>query len=420
MNLKIHQALPGRLLDELTPHEVTPRRHRFEVRGITETIQRALATAGLDTQSGPTRGVADTIQQALEAAGLRQRSVAPNGDETTFDETSGAVNAPFDDTDDTLAEPASDVEKLVPGKFLNRSFTSDAGARTYKLYIPANYPAESGEAAAMIVMLHGCTQSPDDFATGTRMNALADRYGFLVVYPAQAVEANGSRCWNWFRSEDQKRDLGEPALIAGITREVASAYHVDARRIFVAGMSAGAAMAVILGALYPDLYVAVGAHSGLPYRAAHDMPSAFAAMKGGAGPADPPRQSGSTSENRPEASSRTPTIVFHGDYDRTVHARNGAAIVEQATLAGSDNQSLRRNVQTGTARGGRKYSRTDYIDRTNQPVAEHWIVHGAAHAWSGGSPKGSFTDASGPDASAEMIRFFYSQRREPLTVASTS
>lgn len=420
MNLKIHQALPSRLLDPVTPHQPTPRPPRFEIRGITETIQRALATAGLDTQSGPTRGVADTIQQALEAAGLSQRSVAPIGDEVAFDEASREADAPFDDTDGKPTEPASGVEKLVPGKFLDRSFTNDAGTRTYKLYIPANYPAESGEAAAMIVMLHGCTQSPDDFAAGTRMNALADRYGFLVVYPAQAVDANGSRCWNWFRSEDQKRDSGEPALIAGITREVASTYHVDAQRVFVAGMSAGAAMAVTLGALYPDLYVAVGAHSGLPYRAAHDMPSAFAAMKGGAGPTDQPKQSGSTAANCAEASSRTPTIVFHGDYDRTVNARNSVAIVEQVTLAGSDNEGLRRNVQTGTARGGRKYSRTDYIDEANQPIAEHWIVHGAAHAWSGGSPRGSFTDAGGPDASAEMIRFFYSQRREPLTAGSTS
>lgn len=411
MNLKIHQAFPSRLLNPVTPREAAPRPRRFEVSGITATIQRALATAGLDTQSGPMQGIADTIHQALEAAGLSQRSVAPNDNGVTFDGISREVNAPFDGIDDKAAEAASDVDELVRGKFLNRSFTNNAGTRTYKLYIPANYPVEPGEPVAMVVMLHGCTQSPDDFAAGTRMNALAGRYGFLVIYPAQAANANGSRCWNWFRSEDQKRDSGEPALIAGITREVASTYHVDPRRIFVAGMSAGAAMAVILGALYPELYAAVGAHSGLPYGAAHDMPSAFAAMKGGVLPADLIRHSTAISANRAEASGWTPTIVFHGDHDRTVDARNGDAIVDQVTVGGFDNRRLRGNVQTGTAPGGRTYTRTDYVDHGNQTVIEHWLVHGAGHAWSGGSPNGSFTDATGPDASAEMVRFFYSQRR---------
>ena len=260
-------------------------------------------------------------------------------------------------------------------------------------------------------MLHGCTQSPQDFAAGTRMNFIAEEQTCLVVYPAQRSDANQAKCWNWFRAADQQRGSGEPSLIAGITREVASTYHVDARRIFVAGMSAGAAMAVILGALYPELYAAVGAHSGLPYGAAHDMPSAFAAMKGGAPPAALFRHSTTILANRAEASGWTPTIVFHGDHDRTVDSRNGDAIIEQITVGGPDSRCLRGNVKTGTAPGGRKYSRTDYVDDANQPVIEHWLVHGAGHAWSGGSPDGSFTDATGPDASAEMIRFFYSQRR---------
>jgi poly(hydroxyalkanoate) depolymerase family esterase len=254
----------------------------------------------------------------------------------------------------------------------------------------------------LLVMLHGCTQSPDDFAAGTRMNAWADVHGFLVVYPAQSANANGSNCWNWFRTGDQARDSGEPSLIAGITREVAAAYTVDARRIFVAGMSAGGAMAVVLGATYPDLYAAIGAHSGLPYGAAHDTPSAFAAMKRrgvGAGPA-----------NRAVARA-IPTIVFHGDRDHTVDAGNGAEIVERATAARSDRQELRTQVHTGNAAGGRSYSRTEYVDGANRPVVEQWVLHGAGHAWSGGSPSGSFTDARGPDASAEMIRFFYAQQR---------
>lgn len=410
--MKIQKALPVPLFQDFKPHEPKHSPHRFDVSGITETIQRALAAAGLNTQSGPMKGVTDTIHQALSAAGLTQRSVTPSEQHgVTIDGTSREIDAPYSDIGGTHAEPTSRVDEPLPGAFLNRSFTNNAGTRNYMLYVPASYATESSEPVPVIVMLHGCTQSPDDFAAGTRMNALADQHGFLVIYPAQAANANGSRCWNWFRPEDQIRDSGEPSLIAGITREVASAYRIDARRIFVAGMSAGASMAVILGAMYPELFVAVGAHSGLPYGAAHDMPSAFSAMQGGAalpGQFQPPA---ATPSNRAEGSNWTPTIVFHGDNDRTVNARNGDAIVEQVTVVGSDQQPLRANVQTGTAPGGRRYRRTDYVDHANQTVVEHWMVHGAGHAWSGGSPNGSFTDPTGPDASAEMIRFFFSQRR---------
>ncbi len=339
--------------------------------GITETIQRALAAAGLNTRSGLMRGVTDTIKQALSAARSTQRPETPSP--VTHPEGPGAG-----------------------GRFQEHSFANDAGTRDYKLYIPASYSPESTELVPAIVMLHGCTQSPDDFAAGTRMNSLAEEHGFLVVYPAQAANANGSRCWNWFRPEDQRRDLGEPSIIAGITREVASTYRVDPRRVFVAGMSAGASMALILGEMYPDLYAAVGAHSGPPYWAAHDVPSAFAAMQGGA--------------KRSHALSSTRTIVFHGDDDRIVNASNADAIVERVTSAPGP-KPVRGSDKAGTAPGGRGYRRTDYLDPANHAVVEHWVVHGAGHAWSGGSRSGSFTDPTGPDASAEMVRFFLSQLR---------
>jgi poly(hydroxyalkanoate) depolymerase family esterase len=251
----------------------------------------------------------------------------------------------------------------------------------------------------MVVMLHGCTQNPDDFATGTGMNTLADEHGFIVVYPAQSTSANAHKCWNWFRTEDQLRDSGEPAIIAGITTEVASAYRIDRRRIFVAGMSAGAAMAVILATTYPDLYAAVGAHSGLAYGAAHDVPSAFRAMR---------TAHGSNASAR-RASMPVPTIVFHGDNDRTVNAGNAAAIVRLAI--GDQERSAVKEASGGTAVGGRQFSRTVYADARSGVIAEHWIVHGAGHAWSGGSTAGTFTDATGPDASKEMIRFFLSLPR---------
>ncbi|MDQ6620787.1 MAG: PHB depolymerase family esterase, partial [Pseudomonadota bacterium] len=209
---------------------------------------------------------------------------------------------------------------------------------------------------------------------------------------------------------DQHRDAGEPALIVGIVREVASTCRIDDRRVYVAGLSAGAAMAVVLGTAYPDVFAAVGAHSGLPYAAAHDMPSAFAAMHGGApvaGVAANPRAS--------RTALRTPTIVFHGDADHTVQARNGAAIVDAAAHGRAEETQLRMSAQENGHAAGRGYVRTVYTDAAEHPIVEHWVVRGAGHAWSGGSQKGSFTDPAGPDASAEMVRFFYRQQRRSLS-----
>ena len=381
---------------------------RFDVDAISVTIARALASAGLDTTTGPMKGVADTINQALSAAGLTQRDTMGVHRGATIDGTARAI-AECDDIVEgaPLALPRR-AEQTLPSGFLSRSLTNAAGMRSYKLYVPASCASATGEPVPLVVMLHGCTQTPDDFAAGTRMNMLADRHGFLVVYPAQAAKANGSRCWNWFRAEDQSRDRGEPMLIADITREVATQYRVDDRRIFVAGLSAGAAMAIIMGATYPELYAAVGAHSGLPYRAAHDVPSAFGAMQGNAalnGMSDARATFG-----RERSAHPVPTIVFHGDLDSTVNARNGAAIVEQASGRNADELRLRPMVKEGIS-GGRRYRHIAYVDEANQPFIEDWVLHGAGHAWSGGSTSGSFTDARGPDASAEMIRFFFAQRR---------
>lgn len=338
---------------------------------IHDTIQRALAAAGLNTKSGVMKGVADTISHALSSAGLAQRQ-------------------------ETASPAAQPHDLLDEARFLECSLTNEAGTRDYKLYVPASCSADAAQPFPLLVMLHGCTQSPDDFAAGTRMNSLAEEHRFLVAYPAQAANANGSRCWNWFRPQDQRRDQGEPSIIAGITREVTSAYRVDPRQVFVAGMSAGAAMALILGEMYPELYAAVGAHSAPPYWAAHDVPSAFAAMQGGA--------------KRSQGTRPTRTIVFHGDADRTVNASSAEAIVERVTSAPGPSP-VRGAAMEGAAPGGRRYRRMEYIDARNDRVVEHWVVHGAGHAWSGGSRDGSSTDPSGPDASAEMVRFFLSQPR---------
>ena len=293
-----------------------------------------------------------------------------------------------------------DIEPAVqtPGSFVTRSHTGAAGTREYKLYVPATHEAVG---LPVIVMLHGCQQGPDDFAAATRMNALADEHGFIVVYPRQAANANNAKCWNWFEAKHQLRDSGEPSLIAGITRDVLAECEGDARRVYVAGLSAGGAMAAVMAATYGELYAAAGVHSGLAYASAHDVPSAFAAMRGS-------RRAKHKSRGDKRARA-VPTIVFHGDSDSTVHPANGEELIAQASSAppqgDSEAATHERVVERGDA-NGRAYTRTTYLDGKGNAVFEQWLVHGGAHAWSGGSVEGSFSDPQGPDASREMVRFF--------------
>jgi poly(hydroxyalkanoate) depolymerase family esterase len=271
-------------------------------------------------------------------------------------------------------------------RFEEHVYANDAGSRRYKLFVPSGY---CGEPLPLVVMLHGCTQSPDDFAAGTRMNELAEEQTLLVAYPAQSPSANSSKCWNWFNGEDQLRDAGEPSLIAGITRQIMSNFAINPTRVYIAGLSAGGAAAAIMGSAYPDLYAAIGVHSGLACGAAKDLPSAFSAMRQGG---SPPRAT------RP----LLPTIVFHGDRDNTVSPLNGDQVIAQS----KGGMKLQQTMSRGQSAGGISYTRTVYADGSGSPVLEHWILHGAGHAWSGGSPAGSYTDPRGPDASREMLRFF--------------
>jgi poly(hydroxyalkanoate) depolymerase family esterase len=262
----------------------------------------------------------------------------------------------------------------------------------------------------LVVMLHGCTQNPNDFAAGTSMNKLAETHTFLVAYPAQAQNANMQKCWNWFKASDQQRGSGEPAIIAGITRQVVEEYAVADDRVYVAGMSAGGAMAAIMGATYPDLYAAVGVHSGLAPGAAQDMASAFSAMQGGG--ASNTHQNASTG-----GKVSVPVIVFHGDRDTTVHPRNAEQLLAHYRTV--DSTPGGRNttgepvppvaVRKGQVSDGYAYTRATQRDADGRPIMEQWTVHGLGHAWSGGSSAGSYTDAKGPDASAEMMRFFDQQ-----------
>lgn len=291
-------------------------------------------------------------------------------------------------------QPSSPPHLPDGAQFREATFANEAGSRAYKLFVPSGYTGQ--QPLPLVVMLHGCTQSPDDFAVGTRMNDVGEARNVLVAYPGQAKSANASRCWNWFNPADQQRDRGEPSLIAGITRQVMRQYRIDARRVYVAGLSAGGAAAAVMGGTYPDLYAAIGVHSGLACGAARDVGSAFRAMREGSRPSDGDRTSGTSAPQR--------AIVFHGDRDSTVHPVNGGHVIEQSRATAD----LRQVVFHGET-GGRRYTRTVHEDARGSAILENWVLHGAGHAWSGGSPAGSYTDQKGPDASREMVRFFLQQ-----------
>ncbi|WP_166815923.1 extracellular catalytic domain type 1 short-chain-length polyhydroxyalkanoate depolymerase [Luteimonas yindakuii] len=330
--------------------------------------------AAADLRPGPTAGQPYTWPRSTTGEGATHAGVTP------------------------WRRPASG-EGTGDGNFPRLRFSCAAGELEYGLYIP---PGLETAGAPLLVMLHGCTQTPEDFARGTRMNQLADGHGYVVAWPAQSAERNQNRCWNWFRGSDQQRDRGEPAILAALTRHLVSTHGLDAGRVYVAGLSAGGAMAAVLASTHPDVYAAIGVHSGLPVGVARDMPSAFAAMRKGSGR----RRRASFSTAAP-----VPAIVFHGDGDATVHPGNGLGVVEQSLDRAADDAGMTSAVERASAPGGRSATRTVHRTADGRIAAEHWVVHGAGHAWSGGDASGSYTDPQGPDASAEMLRFFAGCRR---------
>ena len=356
-----------------------------------------------------------------DASAAIQAALAPPGSSAAPGQRPGRANADVIDIEarvlpDRPAEgPASPAQEEAPpplppgapGSFTSGQYRNAAGQRAYKLYRPAQ-PAPKDQPCALVVMLHGCTQNPDDFAAGTGMNDRANRLGWWVLYPAQSAADNPSGCWNWFKPGDQQADAGEPAILAGMIRNVALQAGIDPGRVVVAGLSAGAAMALTLAATHPHLMAALGVHSGLPHACAHDLVSAMTAMRKGHRHA------------HVKAMAPVPVIVFHGDIDKTVHPDNALAVLAQARAAPVDTLGAAGQVHLGSEPGptetehaGRpgahRYTRHIYRDARQRATAELWIVHGGAHAWSGGRTAGSFTDPRGPDASAEMLRFFAEQ-----------
>jgi len=285
-------------------------------------------------------------------------------------------------------------------RFLRRTYSGPAGSLNYRLYVPADHEQRE---LALVVMLHGCLQNPEDFALGTRMNDLAEEFGLIVAYPHQPRSANPSGCWNWFDRRHQNRGSGEPAKLAGLAQALAKEFDVRRERVFAAGLSAGGAMAEILAVTYPDVFDAVGIHSGLPYKSAGDVPSAFAAMKGTAA-FDPAPLAASDRHSR--------RIIFHGLADGTVSSVNGERILDEVERGET---SPTRSDLDWPIEGGR-VSRTSLKGADGLPVAEQWLVEGGGHAWFGGDPRGSYTQAVGLDASRVMVRFFLEPALEQIAI----
>ena len=392
------------------------------------TLQSLLQAATRLTQSGQLKEATEAIQRALSGTAPRPAPASDVLDGCVFE-----VDAKRADSGTTRAEEVPHVARQT-----DRSEQSDrsdrpertqrpapAQTRAHTLYTPPG--ADGQQLLPLVVMLHGCTQDAADFAAGTGMNEHARERGCYVLYPVQSQAANPQRCWNWFKHNHQQRGHGEPAGIASLTLEVIARHGIDPRRVYIAGLSAGGAMATIVADAYPDIFAAVGVHSGLPRGVVHNAPQALALMKTGVA-GNHGNGAGLQSMLRPVGRSPVPaaghagvpTIVFHGDQDQTVHPRNGEKVLADlvtgegagAAASGSaSNPPVRRVIERGVSRHGRCYTRSIYHGAADAAVAEHWLIHGAGHAWAGGHAAGSYTDPSGPDASLEMLRFFLEHPR---------
>ena len=376
--------------------------------GVSAIIQNALAAAGLTGSVGA--GPSDDPEPRHPAASTsptrrwsRSRILPPRTDrlrkplsEVVRTLRTGGKGLGLEGMMPGLGQPARTPELPLPdgAQFLDQRYSCAAGTRRYRLYVPST--ADDG-LQGLIVMLHGCTQSPEDFAAGTGMNALAEEHRLLIVYPAQTGGDNSMSCWNWFRPGDQMRDIGEPAIIAGLTESLRDQYAIPKDRVFVAGLSAGGAMAAIMGETYPELYGAIGVHSGLAYGSANDVLSAFTAMRGQAGLEQASSRNGVSG---PNAAPRM--IVFHGSADTTVHPSNAGRII--AAHGGTRGTTSR--TEHGPSGETRAYTRLVAERDDGTHGMECWMIEGAQHAWSGGHPSGSYTDPRGPSASTAMVRFF--------------
>lgn len=363
-------------------------------------FQRGMAKATELTRSGRLQEATDLIRSLVHPGPVAPKVAVSEEDVIEGDYTRVMPDrAPLSETLRKIAAGGMPAPDRAPGRapdaakgaqFLTLTHKDIHGARSYRLYVPA----ARHERMPLVVMLHGCTQTAEDFAAGTGMNALAEVFGCLIAYPTQPSGAHMQNCWNWYRPEDQSRDRGEPALIAGIARDIQRDHGADPSRTYVAGLSAGGAAAAVVAAAYPDVFAAVGVHSGLPVGSARDVVSAFGAMRSGA-------------KGR-NLTAPLPVIVFHGSADATVHPANGPAVLAQSLAA---MPGLKAKVTKGRVPKGHAFKTTTHLDANGRPMAALWEIEGAGHAWAGGAPAGSYTDAKGPSASDEMLRFFLQHQK---------
>ena len=319
-------------------------------------------------------------------------------------------------------EPAPAVGGAA-GRFVDGTFTADAGSRRWKLWVPTGYDASRRH--PLVVLLHGCTQDPDDLARGTRVTEHADKVGALVLLPEQPESANPKKCWNWYDPAHQRREAGEPALIAGMTRQVMVEWSVDPRRTYVAGISAGAAMASNVSIGYPDLYAAVALHSGIPYGAAANVMQGVAVMANGA--ADTTVLAHAAVRAMGSHARPMPVLIIHGANDAVVRPVNATqtrdAWIAMNALARGEQTGVDAAVTPGLASqadgGGLRFTRECLGRRPTGGgcEVETLIVDGLGHAWSGGSRAGTFADERGPDATAEILRFLLANEMPPAATA---
>jgi poly(hydroxyalkanoate) depolymerase family esterase len=304
-----------------------------------------------------------------------------------------------------MEPPPAVAPAPAEGRFEWHEFGTGASGRRYKLYVPAAYDAR--RPAPLVVLLHGCTQDPDDLSRGTRMNELAERQGVIVAYPEQPARANPLKCWRWFDAAQQRPDGEEVAAIAGLTRDVMRTYRVDARRVHVAGISAGGAMALIVAASFPDLYASAASHSGVAVGAARSAEEALAVMRGGV--ADSVDLAARLRAVAGPSMRAIPLLVLHGDADNVVNARNGRQTASQWGAAFGLTAS---GAAESSEVAGRRVERSVLSRGSGTPVVELHVVTGLAHAWSGGSKTGTYADEAGPSAAEAMLAFF---ARHPMS-----